>query len=192
MRGVVRAFKPYVKHVIAGIDQCTSDRSFQEAHRGGAIVTPTAEHGKGQVVKACLRVMNVIDPYSPLIVFCDADITGLSIADVAWLIGGSRGDGNTTSMRVLVPNPTGVPPEWEWKEAYPWVSGIRAVPRAMLQDVQFHGYLVEAQLNAVAKRSGVKVEFYRSATAQAPFRFSAERRIAMSDDYEWGKARGIL
>jgi glycosyltransferase involved in cell wall biosynthesis len=184
--GVVESFKRYARYVVVAVDECTTDRTGEVAVKAGGLVR-RAGQGKGQVVSQALGFLRVLDA-SPVVMFCDGDIKDLALEDVEWL---ASNPGNF--MRVLVPNPVGVPPDWSWEGAFHWCSGIRSVPWKLLRGVELHGYLMETQLNKRARELKVPVKFKWSVTAISPFRFERPGRIeSMRQDYTWGQDNGVF
>jgi glycosyltransferase involved in cell wall biosynthesis len=182
---------PSIHRVHVVIDNKTTDDTASAALSGGAnIYRYHGLEGKGQLLKYGLQFVE-----TQRVMFCDGDYTRFSphIAEVTTAIH------STDTMRIVVPKmPT--PAEWE-KDGPPfgfnpgaWSmnSGLRSLPRHMVDDLDLYGYLTETQLNQAAGTRGITItHLYEPAFVQ-PLRFSEARLQAMETDRQWGMANGVL
>jgi glycosyltransferase involved in cell wall biosynthesis len=188
---VVSVFKahPAIGKVIVVVDRDTADDTAILAvnavadNRHGWVLTPEAR-GKGQCVREGLK--QVVSKY---VVFCDADVRGLTYDHVSLLIGNAVLD--EPYVTIGVPDiPSNYPTERLW--AWPWVSGQRCVPTALVRPLYLHGYLMETQINAAAKHTGLPLNFEWLKGLQSSYYMSERRIREMMEDAEWGHKHGIL
>lgn len=140
--------------------------------------------GKGQAVKRGLEYV-----LTSHVLFCDADITGLTQIHISELVTDALA--GIDSMVVGVPDiPENLPAHRLW--SFPWVSGERCVPTRLVRPIQLHGYLMETQINCANSHAGFPVHFAPLKGCVSPFRMTDERIMAMVADAKWGKERGIL
>lgn len=179
----------FIKPIIVGIDSKTTDDTAIIAltHLKGELngtVYNNCGDGKGQVIIACLDKVR-----TPYVMFCDADIKGLTLDHIHMVISDCIMD--DSSMTIGVPDiPENYPHERDW--AWPWVSGIRAMPTRLVRPLELHGYLTETQLNAAAHHANMPVRMEWLRGVQAPYDMSERRLADMEADGKWGREHGIL
>lgn len=180
---------PAIGKVIVAVDGQTTDETAQIAltciddFRIGWVI-PDAGVGKGQCVRRGLEEVS-----TKHVLFCDTDITGLTVDHVSLLLSNAIMD--EPFLTIGVPD---IPKNYPTKRlfAWPWVSGERCVPTALVRPLYLHGYLMETQINAAAKHAGYPVHFEWLKGVQASYYMSERRIHEMSRDAEWGKEHGIL
>jgi glycosyltransferase involved in cell wall biosynthesis len=181
---------PAINYVIVTADADTTDDTENVAfaamdndiEKGWVIANQT--RGKGQGVAAALRMVQ-----TEYVIFCDADITGLTYDHISLLI--CDAVIGKKSITIGVPDiPNNYPAEriWAWK----WVSGQRCVPTALVRPLQLHGYLMETQINRAAKwaRLPITFEWLRGITSK--YQMTELRIQEMERDREWARQMGIL
>jgi glycosyltransferase involved in cell wall biosynthesis len=188
---IVSVFKthPAIGRVIVVVDSDTSDDTAILA--AGAIgtwnegwVITEAGRGKGQCVRRGLEEVT-----TDYVIFCDADVEGLTANHVSLLLLEAVMD--TNAMTIGVPDvPSNCPIERIW--AWPWVSGQRCVPTALVSPLFLHGYLMETQINQAARYASVGVHFEWLRGLKSRYYMSARRISEMERDFHFGKEHGIL
>jgi len=181
---------PGIHHVWVMLDLKTTDDTAQVAKRHHARVIEDYTNGKGQCVMAGLQYVD-----TPRVLFCDADLTGLTADHVTQLI----------MMRPLVPMVIGIPdfPKWEdippnfsnrpFIGAWPWMSGERCMSSHVAKNAgDLYGYLMETQLNTANHKAGRPVEFVRLEGCQSPLDLNEQRLRDMHRHMEYGKRMGVL
>jgi glycosyltransferase involved in cell wall biosynthesis len=173
------ADNPNVGQIIVCCDSCDDDTDMYALMHGAHHALISKWGGKGQAVMAGLDLVA-----TDYVMFCDADYTGLTQEHIDAVLCHCPG------MVVGIPD---IPPEYPehrlW--AWPWCSGIRAVPTVLTLPLILHGYLMETQLNLAAKHAQIGVRFAWLHGLKSPWNMSEERIAAMQADYEWGKEHGV-
>lgn len=186
---VVAAFSnhPAIGQIIVILDKDTTDltpSAVLYADSSAKVLRYPEVSGKGQLVTRGLEEVT-----SDYVVFCDADITGITIDHVSMLISEAVLDSGT--MLIGVPEiPRNYPESRLF--AWPWVSGQRCVPTSLVRPLRFHGYLMETQINKAASYAHLPVRFEWLNGLQSPYIMSEERLNAMEQDAQWGKTNGVL
>lgn len=180
---------PAVGKVIVCVDSETADETAQIAasciddYRIGWIIT-NAGRGKGQCVRRGLEEVT-----TKYVAFCDTDITGLTVDHVSLLLSNAVLD--EPYLTIGVPDiPKNYPTERLF--AWPWVSGERCVPTALVRPLFLHGYLMETQINAAAKHASLPVHFEWLHRLKASYYMSEKRIREMMRDAQFGREHGIL
>ena len=186
---LVREFEwhPAIGTVIVGIDADTTDNTV------GVLFSTTATllfgaRGKGQVVSRCLQIAT-----SPYVLFCDADVKGLTQVHIDLLIANAIFDdaGEHPVVTIGVPDvPENYPTDRLW--AWPWVSGQRCVPRRLVNMLNLHGYLMEAQINAATKHAAMPINFEWLTGLKSEYKMTDKRLAEMQRDADYGRRHGIL
>lgn len=175
---------PGIGHIIVVVDKDTTDNTDTLAHAAGALTIDTGTHGKGQCVTIGLKYVE-----TDYVLFCDADVKGLTYDHISILICDAIMGADT--MTIGVPDiPRNYPTERIW--AWPWVSGQRCVPTKLVRPMLLLGYLMETQINLAAKNAGMglRLEWLKGLTSSY---FISEKRIQeMERDAEIGLKLGIL
>lgn len=142
--------------------------------------------GKGQAVMfglECAATEHVI--------FCDADLTGLTENHVSQLA--MHAIVGENSLTIGIPEiPENYPNVERRLRSWPWVSGQRCVPRKLVRPLILHGYLMETQINYAASYAKLPVHFEWLDGCYSPFNITDERIAKMEEDAKWGKEHGIL
>jgi len=183
---------PAIGSIIVGIDADSIDNTetllIQKwCHLPNLFLT-FGEKGKGQVVKKCLNLV-----MSPSVMFCDADITGLTYDHVSELLADTviDDDANHAGMTIGVPDfPPNYPRQRMW--AWPWVSGQRVVPTALVRPLNLHGYLMEVQINTAVKHASLPLHFVWLEGVKSKYQMSELRVNEMQRDAQWGREHGVL
>ena len=189
--GVVEAFMhlEYIRPIIIAVDSKTTDDTAITAGQQlrsllNGWVLRDAGNGKGQVVTAALDEVR-----TEYVVFCDADITGLTADHISLLCADALIEEDSMTIGIA-DIPENYPENREW--AWPWVSGIRCVPTRMVRPLHLHGYLMEVQLNAAAKHASMPARFEWLKGVTDPFDMTDRRLADMEKDARWGHEHGIL
>lgn len=144
--------------------------------------------GKGQAVMEGLRFLGRPGDVLDRIVFCDADLYGFHRNHADALC-------NWDGPGMLIGVPDYVPfSHVPWPVERPnWVgnSGERNVPFSLVRDLNLHGYAMETQINAAAKRANIGVTDIPLPGVQGTDRWSPVRHAAMISDAEWLKENGV-
>jgi glycosyltransferase involved in cell wall biosynthesis len=183
---IVRQFveHPGIREVIVGIDADTTDNTAMAAAMAGAGIRVYGARGKGQCVTGAL--MRVETPY---VVFCDADVTGLTYDHISLLIAGAILGERTVTIGV--PDiPSNYPDKRVW--AWRWVSGQRCVPTSLVRILDLHGYLMETQINRASQHAEIPIRFEWLRGLKSKFQMSEVRIAEMERDAEWARQKGIL
>src|ERR1700751_3969516 len=191
IRDIVDIFSshPSIGNVIVGIDADTTDSTIGLLFRTTAQMV-FGERGKGQIVTKCLKAVE-----TPYVLFCDADITGLTTDHVGLLVAeatvDSAWDLGDPVMTVGVPEiPANLPTDRLW--AWPWVSGQRCVPTRLVRPLRLHGYLMETQINAAARHASMPVRFEWLRGVKSEYKMTERRLDEMQRDAVWGREHGVL
>lgn len=164
-----------IHRVIVPIDPDTMDDTYGEAYKGGGYPI-MGRRGKGQNATVGLRYA-----WTDQVLFCDADYTGLSgkhITRLTWH--------PATEMHLIgVPDFPAELPNAHAREAFPWVSGIRRIPRAVALSIELHGYCMEVCLNAAGTDAGLPVMFTRLHGLKSPWDGSPQRMRERDRDFRW-------
>jgi glycosyltransferase involved in cell wall biosynthesis len=180
---------PAIGKIIVAVDSDTGDDTavLAEAAIGdmrNGWVLPGAGRGKGQCVRRGMEEVS-----TDYVIFCDADLTGLTADHVSRLILEAVMD--TFTMTIGVPDvPSNCPIERIW--AWPWVSGERCVPTALIRPLFLHGYLMETQINQAAQAAGIGVHFEWLRNLKSSYYMSERRIREMERDRHFGIEHGIL
>lgn len=181
---------PDIGRVLVVVDPDTTDNTEEVAmrvmsfssRRHGSMVLRGHEPGKGQCAKVGLSQVR-----TERVIFCDADITGLTPTHVTLLsaITGHR------QQTVLVPNtndqlPVHAVASWQW------VSGERSLPTVVARSVPLHGYLMEEQLNRACKAAGITTSFAYAMDLYSRFNMTPKRLEEMERDRQWGIENGVF
>lgn len=185
---------PTIMNVIVSVDADTTDDTWEVADMAGAtrIITGTYHRGKGQCMMAGLQYVE-----SERVIFCDADITGLTQGHINHLIHPTDG------MILGVPDwptpeefeATGQPRKWRRRLTQSWgmVTGQRSMPTQFARSItDLHGYLAETQFNVRALESGMELIPCALKGLHAPFKLTDQRLAEMERDRQWGMAHGWL
>jgi polyisoprenyl-phosphate glycosyltransferase len=180
---------PAIGTVIVVVDHMTGDNTAAIAREclddTDLILTEHLMMGKGQCVKHGLRHVS-----TEHVMFCDADIKGLTVDHISALTLHAITDDHY-AMTIGVPDiPTNYPTERIW--AWPWVSGERCVPTSLVRPLWLHGYLMETQLNTAAKNSSLPLDFVWLTGMQAGYHMTSRRIDEMHRDAAFGREHGIL
>lgn len=191
---IVHAFAthPLINQIIISVDADTTDDTAEMARLSGATsICRNRARGKGQCVMDALPLV-----MSPRVIFCDADLTGLTHDHISHLLHPLDG------MLVGVPEfptqselaMTGQPQKWRMRLQSTWhmVSGERTVPTALARALPLHGYLMEAQLNQAIIDGKYSYDFCRLPGLRSPFILTDQRLTEMERDRQWGIDNGIL
>jgi glycosyltransferase involved in cell wall biosynthesis len=179
---------PGIRNVNLVIDPDTTDATYQRARnligeksRNNVRIIHSNESGKGQCISQAMPFIR-----ARKLILCDADLQEFTHRHVTQLL-----TGNVNEQLILVPRyPTNVLPVIT--ESWPWVSGQRCVPASVARAVNFHGYLVEVQLNTAMGRIGIKTRFQFADDLISPFRMTPERLAEMEQDRLWGMRNGVF
>lgn len=175
---------PAIGNVIVVVNP--PDGDTEKALRGeyGVVTLHANSEGKGQAVMLGLALVE-----TEHVVFCDADMTGLTLDHVSQLV--AHAVMGEDSMTIGIPEiPSNYPHKRLW--AWPWVSGQRCIPTRLVKPLLLHGYLMETQINAAAKHAKYPVHFEWLDGLHSPFIMSEKRLADMERDAKWGKEHGIL
>jgi glycosyltransferase involved in cell wall biosynthesis len=174
------AYHPLINQVIVVCDSCTDDTQLTAIFHGAEKVLSGGFGGKGQAVSYALQWVT-----TERVIFCDADITGLRKVHVTQLATYYEG------MVIGVPDfPRNLALHRQW--SWPWVSGQRAIPTALVKPLELHGYLMETQINAAARDASLPLSFESLKGVIAPYEMTEQRLDDMTRDAIWGKEHGIL
>lgn len=193
---VVNALRchPSIGRIIVVIDAETTDNTASEAWVYYATNVCRHDHisGKGQLVKHGLTHVE-----TSRVLFCDADITGLTHDHITTLVDVSTWRHRDDTMIIGIPDfPKWdeVPPRFRdtlyW--AWPWVSGERSMLTDIARSVNLHGYLMETQLNNANHAAGKKVRLERLHGLKSPVDLNERRLQEMDRDRQWGLKNGVL
>jgi glycosyltransferase involved in cell wall biosynthesis len=180
---------PAIGQIIVVVDKDTGDLTAQMAETAigdfskGWLLTPNVA-GKGQCVREGLKEVT-----SKYVLFCDSDITGLTLDHISLLLGNAILD--NPFMTIGVPDvPRNYPTErlFAWR----WVSGQRCVPTSLVRPLYLHGYLMETQINQAAQHARLPVNFEWLTGMQSSYYMSVKRIEEMERDAIFGRAHGIL
>ena len=179
---------PAIGTVIVVIDKDTGDNTATVAREAldstDLVLTENTPSGKGQCVRHGLRHVS-----SEYVMFCDSDITGLTVDHVSALIySATIGDYTMTIGAPEIPRNYPTEKIWAWK----WVSGERCVPTSLVRPLHLHGYLMETQLNTAAKHADMPVTFTWLKGLKSSYYMSARRIQEMERDAQFGRTHGIL
>jgi glycosyltransferase involved in cell wall biosynthesis len=183
---------PFVSQVIVSIDADTTDDTDMIAERWASrIFTGTKNRGKGQCVANALYLVR-----TPRVIFCDADVTGLTPDHISCLMHPNGG------MVVGVPDfpseaellLTGQPKKWRRRLEMSWhmVTGQRSVLTEVARSLPLHGYLMETQLNKAHMEGKMPIDYCRLNGLRSPFLLTDERLSEMERDRQWGFRHGVL
>lgn len=187
------ATHPLISQVIVSIDADTTDNTHEIAERWATRIytAGSTNRGKGQCVQNALYLVR-----TPRVIFCDADLDGLTHDHISHLTHPSDG------MVVGVPDwptkaeldATGQPRKWARRLRLSWhlVSGQRSVPTEIARATELHGYLMETQLNNAVVNAGLYIDFCGLLGLHSPFILSDQRLSEMERDREWGIQHGII
>lgn len=180
------ATHPLISRVIVSVDADTDDPTMEYAIDSGATdtITGTRNRGKGQCVTFGLWRVS-----TPRVIFCDADLRGLTHEHITHLTHPTEG------MIIGVPDfprpseliATGQPRKWAARLhlAWPLVSGQRSVPTDLARSLNLHGYLMEAQLNQAVKGRNLPIDYCELHGLRSPFILSDTRMAEMDRDRQW-------
>jgi len=180
--------------IIVSVDPATTDDTREVATECAKrffsgvklMVIDAKESGKGQCAEAGLCFVA-----SNRVVFCDADIKGLTWKHLDKLFSPRLPYRN--GMIIAVPE---IPPNY-WisvatLNAWPWVSGQRSLPMRALTGLNLHGYLMETQINAAVRKHRMTTDLVLCPGMISPFCMTPERLLAMESDRRWGMEHGLL
>jgi glycosyltransferase involved in cell wall biosynthesis len=178
---------PAIGRVVVIVDADTHDDTYKIAcaatDNGDVVCAGRTPRGKGQCVTYGLGYTR-----SPYILFCDADIKGLTYDHISLLLCDAIA-GNRT-MTIGVPDVAkNLPSEriWAWR----WVSGQRCMP-ASLVPTPLIGYLMETQINRAARDARLQLRFEWLRGLKSPYNITEQRITEMQRDAEIGRKLGIL
>lgn len=162
--------------VIVVIDIKTTDNTPGVAmgHHAHVIKGDTLA-GKGQCVTAGLMRVD-----TSRVLFCDADITGLTTKHVSELIQPFKGN----PMVVGVPDFPGmdtIPAPFknsQFVNAWPWISGQRCMATWIALGTTLTGYRMERQLTRANERAGRKIIFKQLEGVKSPLKLTDPTRLA--------------
>lgn len=192
---VIGAFMshPGIDRVIVGVDADTTDATWEVAHAMGAMcIMGSGITGKGQVMRNALTMV-----LSKRVIFCDADITGLTHDHINHLLHPIEG------MVLGVPefptddelNATGQPRKWARRLMLSWemVTGQRSMPTDFALSINdLHGYMAETQFNVRAIENGMEIMSCFLPGLHSPFKLTDKRLAEMERDRQWGIENGWL
>lgn len=145
--------------------------------------------GKGQLITHALDYVA-----TDRVILCDSDLKNLQAHHIDFLT-----QNNRPGIIIGVPDYPGdmdLDPtkgkDIKAINSWPWVSGERSLPTALIRGVELHGYLVEVQINKLAQLAGLPVWHERLNGLKSPWRMTARRLWEMERDREWGRKKGIL
>ena len=168
---------PNIGKVIVAIDVKTEDDSALIAYKHHAyIVRGDTLAGKGQTATAGLMRVD-----TPRVLFCDADITGLTPDHVTALIKQYKGN----PMVVGVPDfpaMADIPEAFRnpnFVNAWPWVSGQRCMATHIALSAHLTGYQMERQLTRANLAQGRKIVFQQCEGMKSPLDLSSRRLADM-------------
>jgi len=187
---IVNAFvdHPAINHVIVVVDKDTTDDTTVMANLTlnmvNGWVLNRMSRGKGQ--GATLGLNDVTTDY---VIFCDADIRGLTHDHISLLIADAvLGE---DSMTIGIPDlPPNYPSNREW--AWPWVSGERCLPTRIVRPLKLHGYLMETQINRAASHAKIPVRMEHLPGLKSDFQMNAKRILEMQRDRDWARGKRFL
>ena len=160
------------------------DNYYNRSHGSNVLPMSLDAAGKGEAVMFGLETVG-----TPHVVFCDADLTGLTEHHVSLLIADAvLGTDTLTIGLPEVPRELDERRVWTW----PWVSGERCIPRKLVRPLILHGYLMETQINTAAYHAKMPLRFEWLIGCHAPYRITDKRREIMREEYRWGVERGLL
>lgn len=150
---IARVIEPALSAGLVGrvlvIDDGSTDGTAQIARQAGAeVLSLTPNRGKGQAMLAGVRATQ-----EPIVLFLDADLTGLTPGYVERMI---QPVANGSCVMAVGLSEK----EYIWaglQEALPRISGQRAVLRAVLERVPgsfWDGYRIEVGINRMASKLG--------------------------------------
>jgi glycosyltransferase involved in cell wall biosynthesis len=178
---------PAIKRVIVGVDKDTTDETYNLLLTRD-VTCMFNGRGKGQVARKGLVMVN-----TPYVLFCDADITGLTQNHIGLLLAEAIYDdeGKHPTVTIGVPDiPDNYPTDRLW--AWPWVSGQRCVPTRLVRPLHLHGYLMETQINAATRHAGMPVHFEWLKGLKSSYNMSPQRIEEMQRDADYGRRHHIL
>jgi glycosyltransferase involved in cell wall biosynthesis len=187
------ASHPHISQIIVSLDADTTDDTDAIAERYATrIYTGTTNKGKGQCLANALYLVR-----TPRVIFCDADVTGLTHTHINQLMVPTDG------MILGVPDwptdaefeATGQPRKWRRRLTLSWgmVTGQRSMPTEFARSMtDLHGYLAETQFNVRAFESGLDLIPVALRGLRSPFQLTDIRLAEMERDRLWGIANGWL
>jgi glycosyltransferase involved in cell wall biosynthesis len=189
---VVQTFldHPGIGHVIVVVDDATQDSTAAKAavldpHNELLVIRRGGIKGKGECVQLGLDFAG-----SYRIIFCDADIIGLTASHIDLLCKG----GDNEIVYGVPDYPTDVP--MRVTSAWAWITGIRTVPIWIMDAIRFdlHGYLMETQINQACAKAILPWRHERLNGLYTPFTWPLpdDRRDEMHRDYLWGLDHGVF
>lgn len=184
---IVRTFVSHseISGVVVAIDAETTDNTAKEAERSGAHIVYSERTGKGEVVVDGLRGFKYhrVDR----LILCDGDYTGLTTQHIDFLIR------INTGMTIGIPEWPDCPVPIDVLRAWPHVSGLRFVPRAIIP-INAKGYLLETQMNLLAIKYYIPRYFAYMEGLKARFTWPLPKRRheELLRDRRWGEMMGIL
>jgi glycosyltransferase involved in cell wall biosynthesis len=180
---------PAIGRIFVVVDKDTADFTTDYALSaiGGIQYGEVLNHmtrGKGQGVTYGTQFVT-----TKYVLYCDADITGLTYDHISLLLSDAIVDGEF--MTIGVPDiPDNYPTARIW--AWPWVSGQRCVPVKLVRPLRLHGYLMETQINAAAKHSRLPLRFEWLDGLKSSYYMGQKRIDEMELDAAFGRAHGLL
>lgn len=136
------------------------------------------ELGKGQAVMAALEHVR-----EQRVIFCDADLHGFNLSHAHIL-------GAAIIPDVMIVGVT----EYEDRKYVPWhvpidawiaVSGERSLPVSLLSGLDLHGYAMEVQISAAAKKAGIPLLAVELAGVAGTPRWGPKREAERRRDAAW-------
>lgn len=181
---VVSAFRnsPCVKNIYVMADACIDDTVIEAALSGAEVVCSYEWNNKGQAVQHAVEK----HVKTSRVFLCDGDLSGLTPEHVSMLA-----SCESVGMAVGVPMiPDNYPTHRLW--AWPWVSGERVIPTALVRPMRLEGYLMETQINSAARHASLPLKFEWLKGCKADYNMSATRLADMERDLALGRRLGIL
>lgn len=176
VRAVINAFRDSwsIGQIIVVVNDSTDKTEELAREVPGTRVLYLDGRGKGQAVSAGLALVT-----TPRVIFCDADLHGLTNLHVSQLCAESDG------VVIGVPDFTANVPWPVHKEVWGWVSGIRCLPTRVAKSVPLYGYTMEVMLNHAAQRAGLPSLFTRLYGVTGTPRWNADRMEQLVEGKKW-------
>jgi glycosyltransferase involved in cell wall biosynthesis len=194
---ILYAFRahPQIRQIVLVVDADTQDNTYDKVRQyihdaeknNIRVLVGPAGGGKGQNVQAGLLYVR-----TRRVIFCDADIIGLTNQHIDRLAKSYPHQLQT----ILVPKfPANVPEHVT--NAWPWVSGQRCVTTSFITDLDLHGYLMEVQINRKIESFSnpqhvPRTGFLFTDDLVSPYKMTSRRLEEMERDRRWGIEHGVL
>lgn len=135
--------------------------------------------GKGQAVK---RGLDYVE--TQRVIFCDADLTGLTSHHIDFLARPYYGQ-----LLGIPDRPERMPVPWPVPhQAWAWMTGMRTVPTWIARSLELHGYAMEAQINQAIAQAGLPTLWERMRGVTGKIRQNERRMAELRRDRKWWAA----